>query len=131
MSCVATEGFAEGSLIGSSLWDLVFIREAFLADRKYRERIELLTGTGCVYEGNKEIASVRYRIEVLQTKLENGSSIIDGLKEVQGMVDPISASIYHLFGKTLTLVFEDGRKMDFYVTDARTGSIAARAGIAE
>jgi hypothetical protein len=104
-----------------------------MADRKYSERVEHLAGTGHVYDGLDSISKVRYNIEVWQEKIESGTfsgtSIINGLKKVRGTIDPIDKSIMELFGKTLTLVFEDGRKMDFFVTNANTGSVASSSEI--
>ena len=98
-----------------------------MADRKYLESIELLTGTGRIYEGPSEISTVRYRVEVLQEKIEcrtsSGPNTADGLKEIRGTVDPIGASIYDLLDKTLTLVLEDGRKLDFFVPTRAPGRL--------
>ncbi len=108
-----------------------------MADRKRLERIELLIGTGRVLKGLTEVATVRYRVEVFQEKIESitgsGTHIIDGLKDIRGTIDPVGASIGTLFDKgTLTLVFEDGRKMDFMIAHsdimANSGSIANASG---
>ena len=104
-----------------------------MVDRKYLERIEHLIGTGQVFEGSKEISAIRYILDIFQEKIESGTGsgthIIDGFKEVCGTVDPIGTSSYELFGRALTLVFKDGRKMDFFVTSANTGSITPSSGI--
>jgi hypothetical protein len=104
-----------------------------MADRKYLETIEHLTGTGDVYEESRKVASVRYDIRVLQEKIESvthsGTNIIDDLKRVSGTVDPVDVSMHELFGKVFTLVFEDGRRMNFFVTNTQTGSISASSGI--
>jgi len=108
-----------------------------MPDRKYLQRIELLRGTGRIYEGSQEIATANYHIEVFQEKIEcitdTGMSTVGGLKELCGTIDPVDSSIRVLFGKDLTLVFEDGRKVDFAVSNANisanTGSIVASSGI--
>jgi len=93
-----------------------------MADRKRLERIKLLTGTGRVYEGSQEIATVSYRVEVFQEKIESqasgGTSIANGPTTTQGEIKPAgAASISVLFGKALTLVFKDGRKLDCEVAN--------------
>jgi len=104
-----------------------------MADRKRLERIELLIGTGHVFEGPKEIATVHYRIEVFREKIQSpafsGSKTVDGLIVILGAVNPVGASISVLFNKrALTLVFEDGRKMDFFVSNAIRGTITNASG---
>ncbi len=100
-----------------------------MVDRKHREEIELLAGIGSVFEGPNKVCEVRYRIRVLQEKIESRTGIIDGLKDIRGIVNPIGVPIFNLFGKTLILVFKDGRQMDFLVGNARTGAIIGTSEI--
>ncbi len=100
-----------------------------MVDRKQLQEIELLTGIGSVFDASEKVCEVKYRIHVLQEKIKIRTGTIDGLKDVRGSVEPIGVSIFNLFGKTLTLVFQDGRQMDFFVSNTRTGSIANAAGI--
>lgn len=108
-----------------------------MADRRYLERIELLTGTGRVFEGSQEIATTRYRVEILQEKIESRTSsgvhTLDGLKEIRGTITPVEVSIGVLWGKTLILVFEDGKRMEFSVSrtnlSANNGFIRASSAI--
>ncbi len=100
-----------------------------MTDRRYLERTETLTGTGRVCDNQGEIALVGYRVEVFQEKIEcrtgSGVTTVDGLKDIRGTIDAGSTSIYSLMDRTLTLVFEDGRRMDFIVANA---NIAANTG---
>jgi len=100
-----------------------------MADRRYAEIIEHLNGIGHVWEGGQDICKVQYHIEVLQDRIKLtsfGISRIDGFKRIRGIVTPIGKSIHEIFGKTLTLVFENGKKLDFFVSSTSTGSINAR-----
>lgn len=104
-----------------------------MADRKYLERIEHLTGTGQVLEGSREVCTVHYSLDIFQEKIESsthsGTRIIDGMKQIQGTIKPVDTSIHELFGKALTLVLIGGKKMNFFIDDPRTGFIASSSGI--
>jgi hypothetical protein len=73
-----------------------------------------LTGTGHLYEGPKKICMARYRIE-LERIMNFGASDPD--ERISGIVEPIDAALAELFGRRLTLLFEDARKLDFYIND--------------
>jgi len=73
-----------------------------------------LIGRGHLYEGARQICLARYNIEVLRIPDHQTS---DPDERVSGSIEPIGATITELFGRKLTLLLEDARKLDFYVTD--------------
>ena len=99
------------------------------------ENLEHLVGTGYLYEGPKQICHTRYRVD---TYLEPSDAIseaimgkpylFDQLKEIRGKINPIELSLDSMFGRDWTLVLEDGRKLDFFITETITGTIIPTTG---
>ena len=90
--------------------------------------VEKLSGKGKVFEGTKFIADVDYDISVYQDRIDTSSH--DGPSSVPGLKRVVLALNRHVgeIGGKLTLVLEDGKKMDFFVSGNRlftpTGPIA-------
>ena len=90
--------------------------------------VENLSGSGQVFDGDKKVADVAYDINVYQdrvnTSSHDGNSSIPGLKTVVLHLDEPVGPV----GRKLTLVLNDGRKLDFlvraYNNFALTGPIA-------
>jgi len=72
-----------------------------------------LTGTGRLYEGARQLCTVHYVI--LVQRIATGTSDLD--ERISGIIDPIGATIKELLGRRLTMLLEDARKLDFYLTD--------------
>ena len=54
--------------------------------------------------------------------------LLDQLKEIRGKINPIELSLDSMFGRDWTLVLEDGRKLDFFITETITGTIIPTTG---
>jgi len=95
------------------------------------ENLEQLVGTGYLYKGPEQICRTRYRVD---TYLEWSEAIVgkpylfDQLKEIRGKINPIELSLDSMFGLDWTLVLEDGRKLDFFITETITGTIIPTTG---
>ena len=77
---------------------------------------EHTVGNGHVFNQGQEIAAVRYAIQVFQAYIETasqdeGRSQIPGSPRITIHISDSSAPIP--LGESLTLVMEDGRKIDF------------------
>jgi hypothetical protein len=80
---------------------------------------ECLSGKGSVFDREKFLAVVQYEVLIFQeyidtTSLDKGPSRIPGLKRIECRLDPSPA--INIIGNRLTLVMDDGRKLDFLVT---------------
>ena len=99
------------------------------------ENLEHLVGTGYLYNGPRQICRTRYCVD---TYLEPSDAIseavagkpylFDQLKEIRGKINPIELSLDSMFGRDWTLVLEDGRKLDFFITETLTGTIIPTTG---
>lgn len=95
------------------------------------ENLEHLVGTGYLYEGQKQICRTRYRVDAyldLSEAIVGKSYLFDQLKEIRGKINPIELSLNSMFGRDWTLVLEDGRKLDFFITETLTGTIIPTTG---
>jgi len=77
--------------------------------------IETLAGKGQVFRGDKRISEVLYDINVYQERIDTSSH--DGPSSIPGLKTATLGLNHHVgdVGEKLTLVLEDGRKMDFFV----------------
>ena len=94
--------------------------------------LEHLVGTGYILNGPIQICRTRYRVDTyLETSEEiiRNSDLLDRLKEIRGKINPIELSLGDIFGRDCTLVLEDGRKLDFFITGTITGNITPTTGI--
>jgi hypothetical protein len=89
---------------------------------------ELLKGNGDIFEASKKLCRSKYIIEISTLKIEAGTMGItkyDLVKVPSARIEPIGCSIFELMNKKqLTLELKDHRKIDFSVTNCRTGNIA-------
>ncbi len=103
-----------------------------MLDQAYFKTVEHLVGVGQVFEQSKEVTSVNYNIKVLKKMIKirtmTEASIIEGMEQIQGFVKPINNTLA-LRGENFTLVIEDGRQLDFFMSDLGTGAITARSKI--
>ncbi|MCU0239481.1 MAG: hypothetical protein MUC29_08570 [Pyrinomonadaceae bacterium] len=80
--------------------------------------VDELTGVGEVFENDSLLGNVNYHINIFQEMIKtqtfgNNENEEEGLKEVVGKFS--SDNLWHLLGKNLTLVLEDGRKIRFFM----------------
>jgi hypothetical protein len=80
---------------------------------KLMKNLVHLTGIGRLYEGARQLCTAHYDIQV--QRIAAGTSDLD--ERTSGTIDPIGATIEELLGRRLTMLFEDARKLDFYLTD--------------
>jgi len=94
---------------------------------KKRKVIDNLNGKGTVYENDKLICEVMYRIEVAQEYIISHSSEIPGMKEIIGQIQVLSGEMNLANGKELVLKLKDGRKWKFFAShgDAISGIFKA------
>ena len=99
------------------------------------ENLEHLVGTGYLYKGSTQICRTKYRVDIYLEPSEAISEAImgkpylfDQLKEIRGKINPIELSLDSMFGWDWTLVLEDGRKLDFFITETITGTIIPTTG---
>jgi hypothetical protein len=95
------------------------------------ENLEHLVGTGYLYSGPKQICRTQYRVDTYlepSEDIEGKAYLLDRLKEIRGKINPIEMSLDNIFGKDWTLVLEDGRKLDFFITETITGTIIPTTG---
>ena len=91
--------------------------------------LETMNGRGTVESNTGEQAAVHYELHVYQDEIPAGNLVegratIPGLKQIQGMVQPVC-----FFGENgLTLEMQDRRKLKFFFTDTH-GSIALNSWI--
>jgi len=92
-----------------------------MATRREYKHLESPEGVGEVWQGDKRIAQVEYSLDVQKEIIITES--FDGTNELEGK-SFISGSIFvlegekHLIGRDiLTLYMQDGRKIDFFVTN--------------
>jgi hypothetical protein len=89
-------------------------------------------GIGRVFKEKSEISTVHYELTFFQKKIPSGSfpeTFIDGTKGISGYIKPINDSLRWQFDAKLTLVLEDGRKIDFYLANLQTGAIRPTSGL--
>jgi hypothetical protein len=95
---------------------------------------EHFVGTGYLYNGTRQICRTRYHVDTYLEPSEDIENIIgkpyllDQLKEIRGKIKPIELSLDSLFGSDWTLVLEDGRRLDFFITETITGTITPMTG---
>ena len=99
------------------------------------ENLEHLVGIGYIYEGPKQMFRTRYRVdaylepsEAISKAIVEKPYLFDQLKEIRGKINPIELSLDSMFGRDWTLVLEDGRKLDFFITETLTGTIIPTTG---
>jgi hypothetical protein len=81
----------------------------------------LLIGTGEVYDGEQLVATVRYDINVERERvLVRPGEYVWGLQTAHGSIQTLTGNVE--FGEMLTLVLEDGRRVEFFTTFTREGS---------
>jgi hypothetical protein len=101
-------------------------------DMENSENIEPLVGTGYICKGLTKICRTRYRVDTYLAPSEDimeKSYLLDVLKELRVKIKPIEISLDSIFGRDYTLVLEDGRKLDFFITETLTGTIIPTTGI--
>jgi hypothetical protein len=100
-----------------------------MSSEDHRER---LIGTGYIHSRSKMVCCAKYEIETFldaSASISDNPSVIELLKEIRGNIKPIDIPFYSLFGKDdLTLSLEDGRKLDFFITETITGTMTLKAG---
>jgi hypothetical protein len=80
-----------------------------------------LAGTGEVYDGQQLVATVRYDIDVQRERvLVRPGKHLWGVQTVQGSIQTLTGHVE--FGEILTLVLEDGRRVQFFTTFSRGDS---------
>ncbi len=80
--------------------------------------LECLRGKGRVFDGEKPLAIVQYEVLTYQeyidtSSLDKGHSKIPGLKRMECRLRPFPP--INMIRTRLTLVMDDGRKIDFLV----------------
>lgn len=94
--------------------------------------LEHLVGTGYIFNGPIQMCRTRYRVDTyVETSEEmvRNAHLMDRLKEIRGKINPIELSLDNLFGGDCTLVLEDGRRLDFFITETITGNITPTTGL--
>ena len=88
-----------------------------------RRTLERLTGRGAVTHDNGDrVRVMTYNITTMQDFIDG----IPGLKGIHGRVRIEGTEGFDLLGKPLTLHLEDGRVLDFFISDS-DGNIANRS----
>jgi len=93
---------------------------------------ERLTGTGYIFSRSRKVCCAKYEIDTFlddSTSTPEDPRVIEILKEISGSIKTIDIPLHSLFGKDdLTLSIEDGRKLDFFITETIAGTITPKAG---
>ena len=102
-----------------------------MSEQRDGDVVRTLQGAGTVMDGDTILARVQYRIEVRRGYLSDvsplGTEDVPTLERAQGTLTPIGPNdIVPAQSKELALVLEDGRRMQFYVTEAGDGYYAIR-----
>jgi hypothetical protein len=102
-----------------------------MPSQDYYEKRERLIGSGYIFSRWKKVCCVKYEIETfldVLTGTPDDPNVIESLREIRGKIKPIDIPLHSLFGKdNLTLSLEDGRKLDFFITETITGTITPKA----
>jgi hypothetical protein len=90
--------------------------------------IERLEGWGTLYDGEKDVGKIIYRLVVMQTihhtSVADGSEHeVEGATETRGVIEGPDLEAH--FGKTRTLRLDDGRTIKFLVFN-HGGSVVVR-----
>jgi hypothetical protein len=103
-----------------------------MPNEDHRGNRERLIGTGYIYSHSKRVCCAKYEIETFldtSTSTSDDPKLIELLKEIHGNIKPIDIPFHSLFGRDdLTLSIEDGRKIDFFITETITGTITPKTG---
>jgi hypothetical protein len=106
-------------------------REATMPSQDHYEDRACLIGTGYIYSRSKKVCCTNYQIETfldVSTGVPDDPNVIELLKEIRGNIKPIDIPLHSLFGKDdLTLLLEDGRMLDFFITETTAGTIIPKA----
>jgi hypothetical protein len=86
--------------------------------------LERLTGIGPVtHENGGLVREMRYHITTFREFIDGD---IPGLRSIQGKVELEGMEAFELIGESLTLRLEDGRILDFFISNS-DGRIANRS----
>jgi hypothetical protein len=87
------------------------------------EVIGRLIGTGRVLENRQEIATAKYKIQILQPIeiLHAMGGSTSPAKNLEKYIIFVNCPSCDLMGRKCTLIIEDGRALDFYIANTLTG----------
>jgi hypothetical protein len=90
---------------------------SFMADILEKAR----SGTARVFKKSEEIATVTYALRLCQKRIND----VICERDIDGTISPVSHSLRRQYEsrELMTLVFEDRRKLDFYLMSPQTGAI--------
>ena len=98
--------------------------------RETQRTIEDLSGVGQMFEGDKLLGIVRYRLHVSKKVFSVGAEEIDGLRRADGAVlDFGTLNPFDLMTRNaeLTLELSDGRRWDCWLQNSN-GTLVSRSG---
>jgi hypothetical protein len=92
---------------------------------------ESFSGTGYILKGLRKVCPSHYRItKSLDSEFDSEDARIrEMLCVIDCKIKPLGMPLTHLFGDDFTLTLEDGRKIDFFITETETGKVTPKAGL--
>ena len=95
--------------------------------------VERLDGVGRISRGSEELlGTVRYDIEFYERETDDrrGGTVTGGVRRMRGRIhiDLLQGARLIIYQEPLTLTLQDGRTLNFRLTNNETGEIVRAAG---